>query len=161
MSIAPFNSSSIVLNFADAVHFSSHSKEVPGLKGVIYKNIDSLRRIRRTHTALLSTVAAGSQANDDEDMPRRNLQAVRRPDPPPLSQFLPSIGDLNGRIKGRVPATIPIEGGSKLANKILRSNCAQLLEHSGFEGEFATRLSGIYSGCCRESHCYLRRTSFL
>jgi len=126
-----------VPRFAD-VDPSSHPKEIPGLKGTIYKNIDSLRRIRRTHTALLSTVATGSQAND-EDMPKRNLQAVRRPDPPPLSQFPPSIGNMNGRIRGRVPAPIPIEGGSKLANMVLRSNCAQLLEHSGFEGEYNFR----------------------
>ena len=55
---------------------ASHN-EVPSLKGIIYKNIDSLRRIWHTHTALLSTGTASSQANDDEDMPRRNLLAMR------------------------------------------------------------------------------------
>lgn len=105
----------------------------------MYKNIDSLRRIRRTHTALLSTVSTPNAAGGvEEDAPRRNLQAARRPDAPPLSfssQSLPLLR--HGRNSGK-EGGISIEGGSKLATSILKSNCTHLLEHSGFEGASPT-----------------------
>lgn len=115
---------------------SSKPMETPGLRGTVYKNIDSLRRIRRTHTALLSVVTTNSIGND-EDAPRRNLQAARKPDAPPLSRSSQRLLKSSADIAHGANGSIPIKSGSKLAVSILQNNCTHLLEHSGFEGKRA------------------------
>ena len=92
-----------------------------GLKGAIYRNIDTLRRIRRTHTALLSSVALPTMANPEEDLPE--LPSVsRQRDASPL------------REPPSVRRSLPIEGGDFTAIAALKLRCAQILEHAGFEG---------------------------
>lgn len=109
-------------------------KEARGLRGIIYKNIDSLRRIRRTHTALLESTAANSANTnpgaEDEDAPRRH-RYVRQADALPVVQSDPKTR-LNS--KENPSGGISIEGGSKTSSAVLKRNCAHLLEHSGFEG---------------------------
>lgn len=120
---------------------SKAPKEVPGVRGAVYKNIDTLRRIRRTHNALLQSTVGGPNNNqssaatnaNDEDEPqqlRRDTQADRKPDAPPISR---TVRQIRG-IRSSGTLGIPVEGGSDLAGMGTRSLCGQLLEHSGFEG---------------------------
>ncbi|KAF8342661.1 uncharacterized protein EI90DRAFT_3029785 [Cantharellus anzutake] len=89
-----------------------------GMKGIMYKNIDTLRHIRRTHSALLASIPSSSAGSDP---PERFPPAPRMPEAPPAAP-------------PDVPGPIPLEDGAQLAGHMLKRNCAQLLEHSGFEG---------------------------
>ena len=88
------------------------------MRCIIYKNIDTLRRIRRTHAALLGSIPSSSAGSDPLE---RVPLALRIPDAHPAAP----PDDLKA---------IPLEGGAKVAEHVLKRNCALLLEHTGFEG---------------------------
>ncbi|KDQ11985.1 hypothetical protein BOTBODRAFT_34839 [Botryobasidium botryosum FD-172 SS1] len=90
-----------------------------GLTGMMYKNIDTLRRVRRTNTKLLS------------------LLAGNEPLPEPLE---PTESSFNRRRREAALSLIPPDGGERVATQNLRLLSATILEHAGFEGSSASAL---------------------
>jgi hypothetical protein len=91
-----------------------------GLRGLMYKNVDTLHRIRHTHS---------------------NLSALRNPsyDGGPLPILAPfSMEPRRLSMKARARRrNIPLEGGAHIAETVILSCTQDVLEHAGFEGELS------------------------
>jgi hypothetical protein len=100
--------------------FEDASNSTRGLKGLMYKNIDTLHRIRHTHSQL--TVLTN---------PPDRAEGVPAPPLTPLSA--PKRRATRRRARRK---RIPLEGGGPIADTTMRTCVQDVLEHAGFEGEF-------------------------
>lgn len=90
--------------------------QVPGLRGLVQRNITTLRKMRKTHSKL-NALHAGEE-------------------PRPLSPPPPEVDWQTRSAAYRGP--IPLEGGHPVARGRIDAIGGMLLEHAGFEGESAS-----------------------
>lgn len=91
-----------------------------GLRGLMYKNVDTLHRIRHTHSNLAILT---NPSYDGGPLP---ILAPINMEPRRLS--------IKARARRRA---IPLEGGAHLAENVILDCTQDVLEHAGFEGRFA------------------------
>ncbi|KAG8907063.1 Transcriptional activator spt7 [Tulasnella sp. 403] len=93
-----------------------------GLKGLMERNIQTLRKMRKTHYRL-NALQAGEEPRPLSPPPRDDGARGRK------------------RRSGKLRGAIPLEGGKALAKSRMDALGSMLLEHAGFEGASKAALS--------------------